>query len=136
VEKLIWNDSLSVGVPEIDAQHQQLVQLLNQMIENEDAHVRSEVISDTLTRMTEYSDYHFTTEEAYMQAYGYPEYEAHRVQHLEFMRKTAQLAMAAMEYDKQVPQELLTYLKDWLIIHILQSDMKYKPYFAGKPSPM
>jgi hemerythrin len=135
MEKLIWNDSLSVGVPEIDEQHKQLVQMLNQMIEADDTSVRSEVISDILTRMTEYADYHFTTEEAYMQAYSYPEYEAHRDQHVEFMRKTAQLALAAMDYDKQVPEELLTYLKDWLITHIMQSDMKYKPYFVGKPSP-
>jgi hemerythrin len=135
MEKLIWNDSLSVGVPEIDEQHKQLVQMLNQMIEADDTSVRSEVISDILTRMTEYADYHFTTEEAYMQAYSYPEYEAHRDQHVEFMRKTAQLALAAMDYDKQVPEELLTYLKDWLITHILQSDMKYKPYFVDKPMP-
>jgi hemerythrin-like metal-binding protein len=132
MEKLIWNDSLSVGSPEIDHQHQQLVQMLNQMIGANDLTVGSELISDTLTRMTEYTDYHFTAEEDLMQAHDYPDLEAHRLQHHEFMRKTAELSVAAMDHDYKIPDEILDYLKNWLVEHIMKSDMLYKPYLAAR----
>ena len=94
--------------------------------------VDSETISDTLTRMTEYADYHFKSEEAFMQKYAYPEYEAHRLEHIAFMRKTAELAMGTMAYKKSIPTDLLEYLKSWLVEHILVTDMKYKPFFEEK----
>ena len=132
MEKVIWNQRLSVGVEEIDRQHKQLVGVLNQLLGMEGVTVDSETISDTLTRMTEYADYHFKSEEAFMQKYAYPEYEAHRLEHIAFMRKTAELAMGTMAYKKSIPTDLLEYLKSWLVEHILVTDMKYKPFFEEK----
>jgi hemerythrin len=31
-----------------------------------------------------------------------------------------------------LPDELLSYLRDWLKNHILKADMKYKPYFLER----
>jgi hemerythrin len=132
MEKIIWNDSLSVGVAEIDRQHKQLVSILNQLLGMEGLTVDSETISDTLTRMTDYADYHFKSEEGYMQKYAYPDYAAHRLEHIAFMRKTAELSMGTMAYRKSVPTDLLAYLKTWLLEHIMVSDMNYKPFFEEK----
>ena len=132
MEKINWDQNLSVGVAEIDRQHKQLVNILNQLLILDGISVDSETISDTLTKMTEYADYHFNSEEHYMQEYGYPEYETHRKEHIEFMRKTAQFSLATMEYEKTIPADMLEYLKTWLIEHILKSDMAYKPFFKQK----
>jgi hemerythrin len=129
MEKITWNESLSVGVEEIDRQHKQLVNMLNQLLGMDGITVDSETISDTLTRMTDYADYHFTSEEKLMREQDYPEYEVHRREHIEFMRKTALLSMGTMTYQKTIPTEMLEYLKTWLIEHILKSDMKYKQFF-------
>ena len=135
MEKIVWSNSLSVEVPEIDRQHKQLVFLLNQLIENENLSVRSEIISELLSKMTEYADQHFSTEEALMQACDYPDFEAHQRQHAEFMRRTAQFSLAAMDHDQKIPSEILLYLKNWLIEHIQKTDMQYKPYLSGKSIP-
>ena len=132
MEKIIWNENLSVGVAEIDRQHKQLVGILNQLLDMQGVTVASETISDTLTRMTDYADYHFNSEEGLMQKYAYPEYETHHKEHVAFMRKTAELAMGTMAYRQTIPTELLDYLKTWLLQHILVSDMKYKPFFEEK----
>ena len=132
MEKITWNQSLSVGIEEIDRQHKQLVNMLNQLLVFDGVTVDSETISDTLTRMTDYADYHFNSEEHYMQEYGYPEYETHRKEHIEFMRKTAQFSLDTMEYKKTIPADMLEYLKTWVIEHILKSDMAYKPFFKQK----
>jgi hemerythrin len=132
MEKIIWNESLSVGVAEIDRQHKQLVDILNQLLGMDGVTVDSETISDTLTRMTDYADYHFKSEEGFMQKYAYPDYATHRREHIAFMRKTAELAMGTMVYRKTVPTDMLEYLKTWLVEHILVSDMKYKQFFNQK----
>jgi hemerythrin len=132
MEKIIWNESLSVGVTEIDRQHKQLVGILNQLLGMDGVTVDSEIISDTLTRMTDYADYHFNSEEWFMQKYAYPEYKTHRKEHAAFMRKTAELAMGTMVYQKTVPTEVLEFLKTWLVEHIMVSDMKYKEFFQQK----
>jgi hemerythrin len=128
MEIVVWDNSLSVGIDEIDRQHKQLIAVLNQLIELEGVSVGSEAISEALTRMTDYADYHFNSEEQFMAEHAYPEYEAHKKEHIDFMRKTADLSMETMEYKKTVPAELLTYLKDWLIKHIMESDRRIKIY--------
>ena len=83
MEKIVWNQSLSVGVEEIDRQHKQLVFILNQLLGMDGLTVDSETISDTLTRMTDYADYHFNSEEGYMRKYAYPDYERAEAQEID-----------------------------------------------------
>src|SRR3989337_68690 len=72
MEKITWDESFSVGVRVLDAQHKQIVTMVNTLIEMNEAKVDSEIISDTLTKMTKYASDHFEREEQYMIAYDYP----------------------------------------------------------------
>jgi len=132
MEKITWDEHFSMGIDEIDRQHKQLVKMVNEMLDLGGVTVTSEKVSDVLTRMTEYADYHFSSEEKLMQSSGFPEFKAHALEHAAFMRKTAELAMGTMQEHQAVPQELLAYLKEWLVNHILESDMRYKPYFMRR----
>ena len=132
MEKIAWDETFSVGVRDLDAQHKQIVSLVNILIEMSDTEVDSEIISDTLTKMTQYAIDHFKTEEQYMLEYGYPEYSSQRKQHLEFKRKTVDLCMETMAHKVTVPTEIFTYLRLWWTNHILQEDMKYKKFFNDR----
>ena len=132
MEKIIWNESYSVGLAEIDKQHQNLIGMINQLIDAQGVSVRSELISDTLTNMTNYAMYHFRAEEDLMREHDYPQYDAHRQEHLGFVRKTAEMGTDVIDAKKTVPVALLSYLKNWLISHILESDMAYKGFFKDK----
>jgi hemerythrin-like metal-binding protein len=57
--------------------------------------------------MTNYADYHFTTEENYMQAANYPDFENHQQEHYRFMRKAAELSVNTIHLHQSVPEELL-----------------------------
>ena len=129
MEKITWDESLSVGVRVLDAQHKQIVMLVNTLIEMSDTKVDSEIISDTLTKMTKYASDHFEREEQYMIEYGYPEYSIQKKQHQEFKRKTVDFCMETMAHKVTVPTEIFSYLKLWWTNHILQEDMKYKKFF-------
>jgi len=132
MEKIIWDEELSVGVRKLDEQHKELIRMINKLIEAKNTKVDSETISDTLTKMTKYTDYHFQTEEQYLIDYDYPEYSSQKKQHSEFKKKAVAFCMDTMAYKETIPAEILSYLKDWLTHHILKSDMKYKSFLNDK----
>jgi hemerythrin len=123
---------ISVGVRLLDEQHKKLIGMVNRLIEASETTVRSEVISDVLTTMTEYARTHFKDEEQYMIAYGYPGYASHKEHHKAFIEKTVAFCDATMLHVEAVPDKLLGYLRDWWVHHILEEDMKYKPFFNAK----
>ncbi|MDX2512842.1 MAG: bacteriohemerythrin [Desulfobacterales bacterium] len=132
MEPIEWTDSFSVGVALFDEQHRRLLDMLNTMIKNPTATTRSETIGDVLADMTRYAQEHFKSEEDLMTEHHYPHLEAHKHQHQGFQEKVARLCMATAEGQTTVPRELLAYLQQWLIRHILQADMAFKPFFEQK----
>ena len=74
MEKILWGEGFSVGVQELDAQHKQIITIINTLLEMNNTQSGSEIISETLTKMNQYAAEHFNKEEQYMLDYGYPEY--------------------------------------------------------------
>ena len=67
-----------------------------------------------------------------MREFNYSGYLSHKQEHVHFKKRTVDFFTAAKR-DKQVPKiEITAYLRNWLINHILRSDMKYKDFFNGK----
>lgn len=128
MEKILWDESFSVGVRNLDEQHKQIIMMVNTLIEMNNTNVDSEIISDTLTKMTRYTTDHFNKEEQYLLEYSYPEYSLQKKQHQEFKRKTADFCMETMAHNTAVPIAIFMYLKSWWMNHILKEDMKYKKF--------
>ena len=133
MEPVQWSEKFSVGVRELDQQHQQLIKLLNILISTQGTtNTHSETVSDTLMAMTRYAQTHFKTEERLMEAYGYPGLEKQKMQHRDFRKKTVDFSTATTLGINQVPEALLEYLVDWLTHHILEDDMAYRSFFKDK----
>lgn len=133
METIQWSEKFSVGVEELDQQHQQLIKMLNRLIstpETMDTH--SETISEILQAMTRYAQEHFKTEEKLLRAYDYPDLEKHKLEHIAYRKKTLDFSTATIVGVESVPEILLAYLADWWVHHILDEDMKYKSFFAEK----
>lgn len=129
MEPMIWTRDFSVGVAQFDEQHKRLIQMINRLIETPQAQTGSETISELLDAMTNYAQEHFEAEERLMQQYNYPHLEEHTTQHHAFRRQTADFCIATMNQVGTVPESIFQYLRDWLVQHILRSDMAYKPFF-------
>lgn len=132
MKKIAWSKAFSVGVRALDDQHKRIIGVLNELTDDPQAKVDSELISDTLTRLTRYAVEHFREEERLMGLCEYPGIEEHKDRHREFRQKIVECCMAATLHVASVPGELLTYLRDWFKDHILHEDMKYKPFLAGR----
>lgn len=123
-----WSDELSVGIQEIDEQHKVLVGLVNEMHDAIHARHGSEVSSEILQRLADYTKIHFAVEESLFRIFDYPGYEEHKAQHDELIREILELQAKIAAGKTNISFQLLHFLKMWLTQHILDSDKEYSPY--------
>ena len=106
--------------------------MINSLIDHRNAGADSEPVADALQAMTQYAAYHFGTEERLMKEYDYPEYSSQVAEHTDFKGRTAHFCMEAIAHKNALASDVLSYLSAWLITHILESDMRYKAFFAAR----
>jgi len=129
--EIIWDESYSVGVKELDEQHQQIIKIVNRLIKEKDLKVNSETISDVLAELTQYAEFHFRIEEEYMKKHDFPGYSVHKELHSTFRLQLITFAIEIVAEKETIPDEVIDYLKNWWLKHILKSDMKFKKYFEN-----
>jgi hemerythrin len=123
-----WQDSFSVGVASVDADHQVLVGLLNQLYEAREEGQTRDVVGSVVNVLIEYTVNHFQREEKLMELGGYPEIEVHKDLH---RKLTAQVLSFQQQFAggrNAAVDELFEFLKNWLIGHILMVDTRYRPW--------
>lgn len=121
---LDWDDSLNLGHPEIDRQHQKLVALINRVRACGGADADAEVeVMRTLTAMYLYAREHFFDEEALMDRLDFAEAAAHKAMHQFFVAKTQTLTDACLG-GGATPDDVGGFLVSWLREHIAVEDAK------------
>ena len=126
-----WNETLSVGIQEIDEQHKVLVNLLNELHDAIRQHHGREASVEILQRLADYTRIHFTVEESLMRILGYPDYEAHKQHHEELIGQMVDL-QARLNQGEAVSFELLHFLRNWLTRHIMEADQRYVEHFLTR----
>lgn len=127
---LVWEDSLSIGIEAIDADHKNLISFLNKLT---DRMLTQDDVDVILTELIDYSLYHFRREEAVMEACGDPNLEKHRVTHQELAAEARQLAERWRDNrDPKMVHELVDFLRVWLVKHIMKDDAAIVPFAKGK----
>lgn len=129
-----WNDSLSVGVDLIDEQHKGLIQRINDMAVALEEHQAERGVMKTIVFLTDYADYHFSTEEKHMTATGYPGLEEHQAKHEEFKEALGRLEQEFREEGstKILADSMHTLLWNWLVKHIQDVDQQFGEYLEEK----
>jgi hemerythrin len=134
---LEWNSTLAVGVPVIDAQHQELFRRVDRLMDAMLSHDRSEA-GRMLAFLEEYVVAHFSTEEALMRERGYPSYRDHLADHQRFCATLASLR-AAHEADgtsAALVHRVRSEVCSWLTSHVCVTDValgRFLQRSAGAP---
>ncbi|HOQ06158.1 MAG TPA: bacteriohemerythrin, partial [Anaerohalosphaeraceae bacterium] len=126
-----WNNSFSVGIPEMDRQHQRLVDLINQFYDALQLGRSKEIIQQTLRELVGYVNTHFSEEEALMRQIGYPALPAHQTKH---QRLVAHVQKLFEDFQAGRPVNSLNlaeFLKNWLVTHIQKEDKQYGRFWTG-----
>lgn len=128
---ITWIQDYSVGVEELDHQHQKLVDIINQLFELYKTNKFSATdVEPIFKELTDYANYHFGTEEHYFQLYNFPKKDEHIAIHNVYRKKMEDLKA---KYDKDrnaaILFEISNFLNDWWIWHINNIDKEYTKYF-------
>ncbi len=120
-----WDDKYCFGISIIDEEHKKFTDIINKAIVAKEHNDNPEKVKEVLREMTNYVLTHFKTEETYMIEFNYPEYQDHKEEHHDFAMKTIAYLDRVIKGDYQIANEILEYLKRWLINHIQGTDRKY-----------
>lgn len=132
-----WSKAMSVGVSRLDRDHKVLIGLINHLEEassggGDDA---PQVMAEVLEVLVAYTIFHFSREEAVMQACGYPALGQHHEDHVALTQEVQEWQQRFRENaESVVPLDILHFLKGWLNHHILLQDMAYRSYAEGNPA--
>lgn len=127
-----WNESYSVHVRKMDAQHQDLFEIINGLAEAMSGGKGDAVIRDTVDQLAVYTRTHFLQEETLMRRTGYPGLAAHREQHRKLMEDVEQYKRALDEGRSASPVSLLNFVRQWLAHHIRESDKAYSDHLNAQ----
>lgn len=126
-----WTEDLSVGVDALDEDHRELIGIFNEVLETKQNNTKREDLLGLLDRLVDYTRFHFSREEALMRKRNYPDLDAHKAQHDGFIHRIIDLKR---QYEAgsalMLRIDLVITLNDWLIDHIRNTDMDYRPYMA------
>lgn len=121
-----FKDEYRTGIESIDLEHQKLFEIADRAYEtlmDEFISDKYDYIVDILNELKDYAAIHFRHEEEYMISIRYKRLISQKASHDEFIEKINSYDLSEVdENQKGVMLELLDYLNDWLIHHIIGSD--------------
>lgn len=128
-KKLEWEDIYSVGVLEIDQQHQQLFAIINELVDEIGHNVKKERLIEIINSLVEYKKIHFATEEKYFKEFNFEGAPEHLLAHKQFEEGLSKIQEEYKDDIIMFAFELIDYIEDWLISHLMNMDQKYKQCF-------
>lgn len=125
-----WDPALSVGNTDIDNDHKKLLGMINQLQTAVHYQTDEAMIEQTLNDLIDYTKYHFAREEKIMQDNSYPGFEDHKKQHDQMVTQVTRFIDEYRIDKTRTIDNVVQYLKSWLINHIIGSDQQYRPYLG------
>jgi len=133
MDKFVWTSEYSVGIKEIDEQHQHFFEIANRIIDlTMKTDLAQEDVAKSLEELGNYAFYHLGTEEGYFDKFNYPDAPLHIAAHNDYRKMVndyfVQLRAAGSDF-KKIAEEMASYSINWLSGHILLVDKKYTQFF-------
>jgi hemerythrin len=125
---MCWNESLDVGVPAMNAEHQDILNAMNAIYDAHKAGESGGAINAQVARLGEICVRHFADEEHFMTAIGFPDLAIHRVMHAKLLEEFRDHAADIEKAGGRANDAFFQFLKYWLSAHIRGVDVKYGRY--------
>ncbi len=127
--KIEWSDALSMGDPEIDAEHKEFISLVNTLNQAIVSRQEKADVESILNRIVNHSISHFAHEEKLFINMKYPKTQEHMQLHsgLILTLKNILKRIHDSEFSREWIEMGLS-IKNALVDHILIDDMQYIQY--------
>ncbi|MFN8413562.1 MAG: hemerythrin family protein [Anaerolineales bacterium] len=135
--KLAWDNALTTGDTELDAQHKYFINIFNELGDTITNELGADEIERMLGMMKFYAGWHFGREEDCMEKYHCPVAEKNKSAHVVFIEKINKYR-AEFEHTQNYTALALQIhedLSDWIVKHILAVDGQLYPCIHKRPKP-
>lgn len=126
---IMFTKEYLTGIDFIDDEHKKLFEIIHEtekLVQDKMIPDKYDHIMMILQELKNYTHQHFEDEEAYMEKICYDKLDEQKKAHRAFIEKLVQIDFEEMDYiddnQQEYLEELVTYLLDWLIIHIIYMD--------------
>ncbi len=126
-----WTPKLEIGVPVIDIQHKKLCAYLNALHHSMKGNKGDEHLQKILKDLINYTKLHFKDEEELFEKSNYTKVKEHKEIHKNIIAKLDDFnKRSKTENTNALSMELLAFLKEWLIKHIMGVDRGYVEFVS------
>lgn len=125
----VWKRQYTVGVHELDNQHKQLLRVLNDLHGAITRGESNQEIEKLLNEFAKYGIEHFSTEEHYLDEFGYPDAKQHLVKHDALETLLSKFMEDHKNNVESFSLKKLRTLKERVEEHILIDDYAYAQHF-------
>ncbi|MDD3685088.1 MAG: bacteriohemerythrin [Desulfovibrio desulfuricans] len=123
-----WTPKLELHVPLVDKEHKLLVEYINELHQAMTHNKPLSELTAILRKLRDYTASHFSDEEGLFNVPAYKAAAEHMKIHKKFVAKLDEVEEQLRMGTATVSMDLLTFLKDWLVQHIMGTDPSYLPY--------
>jgi len=120
---IIWDTKLETGIEVIDAQHQRIVEYINDL-EIAKMKLDKKMVNDIIEQLIDYTQSHFGFEEEMLEDAGYKFLKPHKKVHELFIRRVTDFTLRSAK-GEDIVDELHSMLSKWLVNHIANEDRDY-----------
>jgi methyl-accepting chemotaxis protein/hemerythrin len=122
-KKIVWSDQIRTGHKYIDLQHQELIDLINELADSLESGVAVQEEIQVLGRLENYVIFHFNMEENLMANHRVN--MEHAQQHMKaHERFCEQIGVYKRNLHAVDPQAIVDFLVTWLVEHIQKTDQE------------
>ena len=130
MKDLLWGETLSVDVDEIDEDHRRLVELFNILNHAVEEGESADYVEAVLDELISGTVWHFRHEERLMLKYGFGQMEEHKAEHQDLIESAKALQQQYLQSGKRLSNADIEYLEHWLTGHILSADKDLGAFLA------
>jgi hemerythrin-like metal-binding protein/PAS domain S-box-containing protein len=124
-----WSSSFSIELNIIDQQHKKWIEFINILYKSYKSNAKKKDISENISKLLDYTDYHFGFEEKYIEDFNCGNLENHRKEHANFVANIKKYKALHDDGDTEAAYKLIIYLNRWVINHIQTEDKRYVECF-------
>ena len=125
-----WKKEFSIGVPSIDQEHRELIELINELHAELKSGKSGTTIADFLGEIYAQISAHFALEEVIMREHRYDQYDEHKIDHERLLDDIRDM-MDEYEHERAMSDENLSArLDSWFSGHFKTHDARLHKQFG------
>ncbi|WP_319542276.1 bacteriohemerythrin [uncultured Pseudodesulfovibrio sp.] len=129
--RLEWSPELSLGQPELDDQHKELIRIANGLINAVSIGRRKRTVENVIRKLREYTVFHFVREESLMEQIRFPGRADHMAEHVRLKLSVKNYQRKLYEHEHVRANDVLDFMTEWLLGHILTFDRDFAVYMTA-----